>query len=329
MGGSHHPMVDLARTFADERLFAEALITDASGEPPFALLDEMSSLGLFGTFSPSSIGGAGLEPADRHLVVEAIAGGCLTTAFIWMQHAAPAVATAGASGDLGLKAVELATGRCRGGVAFAHLLRAGDPMLIVERAGDDWMLSGVAPYVTGWGVIDVLLVAARLESSIVWLIVDAQESSTMRASPLSLAAVNASATVSIEFQQHRVDAGRLVRIDQFTDWLPAYQAGLRANGSLALGVASRCVSLLSDGTFEDELREARLALDEAGVDGLPEARARTTALAVRVASSVVASQGGRSMIVDNHAQRLAREALFLLVQGQTAEIRQHQMQMLA
>jgi hypothetical protein len=31
---------------------------------------------------------------------------------------------------------------------------------------------------------------------------------------------------------------------------------------------------------------------------------------------------------DDHAQRLAREAMFLLVQGQTSEIRQHQLAML-
>jgi alkylation response protein AidB-like acyl-CoA dehydrogenase len=51
------------------------------------------------------------------------------------------------------------------------------------------------------------------------------------------------------------------------------------------------------------------------------ARAAASALAVRAASARVAAGGGRSMVTDHHAQRLAREALFLLVQGQTTAIR--------
>jgi hypothetical protein len=36
---------------------------------------------------------------------------------------------------------------------------------------------------------------------------------------------------------------------------------------------------------------------------------------------LVVTGGGRSITMDHHAQRLAREALFLLVFGQTASIR--------
>lgn len=38
-------------------------------------------------------------------------------------------------------------------------------------------------------------------------------------------------------------------------------------------------------------------------------------------TAAVVAGGGRSMALDNRAQRLAREGMFLLVQGQTAEAR--------
>ena len=69
-------------------------------------------------------------------------------------------------------------------------------------------------------------------------------------------------------------------------------------------------------------------MDEADIDRLPEARGRVSAVAVRLTSKLVASHGGRSIVRDNHGQRLAREALFLLIQGQTPEIREAQLRYL-
>jgi hypothetical protein len=45
---------------------------------------------------------------------------------------------------------------------------------------------------------------------------------------------------------------------------------------------------------------------------------------MRAASTLVVAGGGRSMLLDHHAQRLAREAMFLLVFGQTAASRREQ-----
>ena len=42
---------------------------------------------------------------------------------------------------------------------------------------------------------------------------------------------------------------------------------------------------------------------------------------VQAESEVLYAVGGRAITLAHHAQRLAREALFLLVQGQTADIR--------
>jgi len=51
-------------------------------------------------------------------------------------------------------------------------------------------------------------------------------------------------------------------------------------------------------------------------------RAAALDLNLRAATALVAASGGGAMMLSSNAQRRAREALFLLVQGQTADLRQ-------
>ena len=321
-------MVERARRFADDRLFAESLRTDVSAVPPTHLLDEMRDHGFYGIFSPVEVGGSGLTAPERHLVIEALAGGCLTSTFIWQQHGAAAAATAGCAGDAARYAPELASGRLRAGVAFAHLLRPGAPSLVATPSVDGWILEGVAPYVTGWGHVDLVLVAARHETEIVWVLVDGVATETVSTERLRLLAVDGSSTHAVRFIGHRVAADRVVGTAELDEWLNGYRAGLRTNGSLALGVTERACRLLGDGSFDDELLDVRRRLDTATIEDLPEARADATVLCVNVTSALLASRGGVAVIDGGHAQRLAREAMFLLVQGQTTAIREAQLRRL-
>ena len=186
------PQVETARRLADEVLFPSAVATDRGGVIPTAHLPALQDAGLYGIFSTESVGGSNLSNADRDLVIEALAGGCLTTTFIWQQHAGPATATALCDGEAHRYAAGLAKGETRSGVAFAHLLRQGAPVLRAEPCSDGWLVSGTAPYITGWGDVDVVLIAARWQDSVVWGIVPGIESETMSASMLELAAVNSS-----------------------------------------------------------------------------------------------------------------------------------------
>jgi hypothetical protein len=54
---------------------------------------------------------------------------------------------------------------------------------------------------------------------------------------------------------------------------------------------------------------------------MAEARAGAVELAQRATAHLIVTQGSRSVLMDNHAQRLAREALFLLVFGTRPAIR--------
>ena len=115
-------------------LFPAAVATDRGGVIPTAHLQALQDAGLYGIFSTESVGGSNLSNADRDLVIEALAGGCLTTTFIWQQHAGPATATALCDGEAHRYAAGLAKGETRGGVAFAHLLRQGLPYFVQNHA---------------------------------------------------------------------------------------------------------------------------------------------------------------------------------------------------
>lgn len=322
-------LIDAAHEIADEHLFPRANDVDRAGVVPVEQLDLLADAGLYGLFTPSSCGGLGVDRATIETVTEILAGGCLTTAFVWTQHGGPARASCATEGPMRERwAHDLSSGRARGGVAFAHLLREGDPLITAASSEGGWLLDGVAPFVTGWGHVDVMLVAARHGDDVVWAMVDAVESSTMTAERLHLAAVDSSVTAAVTFAGHHVDDAQVTHREPFATWHDSYHQGLRANGSLALGITSRCVRLLGPSEFDDQLIEARRRLDSSPNDEMPRARSAASTLAVRASSALVAAVGGSGVQLDRHAQRLAREAMFLLVQGQTAEIRRHNIDLL-
>ena len=316
-------LLTTARQLADEVLFERALDVDASGRVPEHNLDLLRDAGLYGLWAPAEVGGCGLDELERLPLLEALAGGCLTTAFVWTQHggaSANAARTPAGSPLHDRWARALAAGEARGGVAFAHVLRP-EPCLFAERCTGGWKLRGAAPFVTGWGHIDAVLVAAHDAARLAWMLLPAKEAETLRSRRLRLAAVDSSVTVELHFDRHRVADDEVIEVIDYDAWLSLYRQGLRTNGALMLGVASRALSLLGPSPLDAELDAARAALYAAEVDEMPERRAQVGYVGTRATSALVSSIGGRAITREHHAQRLAREALFLLVQGQTADIR--------
>ncbi len=117
----------------------------------------------------------------------------------------------GPAGAGGLEAdlEPLCLGTRRAGVAFAGLRRPGPPILVARRAPGGWVLDGTAPWVTGWGRIDVIHVAARDGDQVVWALVDAAEGPSLGIEVLPLAAVAASGTVTVRFRGHAVPDERV------------------------------------------------------------------------------------------------------------------------
>ncbi|MCY3949609.1 MAG: acyl-CoA/acyl-ACP dehydrogenase [Acidimicrobiaceae bacterium] len=319
----HAEFLSAAQQLADDVLFERALDVDMSGEVPAQNLDLFRDAGFYGLWTPREVGGCGFDELERLPILEALAGGCLTTAFVWAQHGGGSANAARMPSGSPLHerwARALATGQARSGVAFAHILRP-EPCLFAERSGDGWVLRGVAPFVTGWGHIDAVLVAAHGADRLVWMLLPADEAPTLTSQRLRLAAVDSSVTVELHFDGHVVGHDDVVEVIDYEDWLSFYRTGLRTNGALMLGVAGRALKLLGPSPLDAELDAARTALQAAEVEEMPDRRAQVGYIGVRATSALVSSVGGRAITLAHHAQRLAREALFLLVQGQTADIR--------
>ena len=307
--------VETARAFADDVLFPTANEIDALPVLPRERLELLAEHGWYGLSAPAS----GLDLPGGWPILEAFAGGCLTTTFVWMQHLGTPPACAYGPEHLRPWVEPLARGERRSTVVFSGLLP--DPKLRAREQDGQWILDGVAPWVSGWGLADVVHVAARTpDDDVVWLLTDLP-SPGMRAEPLRLLAVNASSTVTLHFDGVRVGADRETTRFPWSEWPARDAMGLRTNGSLALGVAGRCCRLIGPSGLDDELVARRAALDAGTPETLPAARAAAAAFAVQAASALVAHTGSASVVLGNHAERLLREATVLLVFGSRPAIR--------
>lgn len=319
-----------ARRLADELLFPASLDTDAAPMVPVGILDELAAAGLYGMFAAPEVGGLGLERNAGETALEILASGCLTTTFVLAQHLATAALVSRLSGPLRDElGPPLAAGTVRSGIAFSHLRHPDPPRLTARRVSSGYVLEGSAPLVSGWGLVDVVHIAARTGSDVTWLLVDAKPAATLQVHKLELAAVNASSTVALELIGHPVPAERVTLVEPLGEWTARDAASLRTNGFLALGVAGRALRLLGPSELDVSLELRRHRLVAAAEAVLPEERAAVSLFALRATASLIASTGGRSMVTSSHAQRLGREALFLLVQGQTPAIRSAELRQLA
>lgn len=311
-------LISEANRIADDVLFPYALAADEAGVVPEKQLQHLADAGFYGLSTHAA-------PQTIWAVIEAFAGGCLTTTFVWTQHLGAAAAAFYNAGPVHDElAADLAAGRKRGGVAFAHMLRPGPPMTTAEPIDGGWAFTGIAPWVTGWGHIDVVHAAARHGDDIVWGLLDAVESPTLAASDVRFAVVDSTQTRVLDFRQHAVPNERITKVENYEKWRHQYRLGLRANGSLALGVANRCCRLLDDSSMTARLDDVRSRLDTTPVEddaAMSAARAEASLFAVNAATALVAKTGGTAVMTDQHAQRLMREAMFVLVQGQTPAIK--------
>jgi alkylation response protein AidB-like acyl-CoA dehydrogenase len=317
-------------------LWPDAAAVDRLDRVPAAHLDALAAAGFYGLAGPDA-------PADPELpgfALETFAGACLATAFVWMQHhgAVRAVAGCDRPGVRDRWLDPLTQGQVRAGVGFAGL-RPGRDRLRVRRDGDRWLLDGQIPWVTGWGVIDVLYLGACDENDVIHrFLMDAAAAPTVTAQIQQLSAVQASSTATLTFTGHPVPDDRLLETQPLAEWTAAEAAGSPANGFLAVGLARRCLRLLADAGADTEplqrlgrdLDDVRTQLQAASTGGvgacgepvdLPRVRAAASALAARAAGWLTVQTGSRAVLAGGPADRLGREAAFLLVFGSRAAIK--------
>jgi alkylation response protein AidB-like acyl-CoA dehydrogenase len=326
-------LAERACDIADNVLFPAALEVDGAARVPAEHLDLLAAEGFYGAAADPNVDFPALAAT-----VEALASGDLATTLVWIQHLTPVFALLGQTSPLAEAWLPaLVAGQRRGGIALAGI-RPPKNFLRVRRSGGDFVLDGTVAWVTGWGMIDVVYVAARDADDVVhFLLMDTPRvpagdddavAPTLRTETQRLVALQASNTVNVTFAGHLVPSDRLVSTTPFEAWKSGDSGGSALNGFLALGVVRRCAALLRDGPGEkdgialaasaDACRSALLAGDTAGT---PAARAAASELAWRAAATLTTWQGARSVLLTSQAQRLVREATFTMVFGSRPAIR--------
>jgi alkylation response protein AidB-like acyl-CoA dehydrogenase len=343
-----HPLVVAAARLSEELLVPQAEQVDMEGVPA-SHVQALAGAGLLGLLGPVETGGADAPAPVVRRVTELLAGADGTTWFVWTQHASP-LRSLTRSANRGLQRRWL--GRlCRdtlGGVAVAHLRRSQGPTVRaypVRGEGGGWIFDGTASWVTSWGLAEVLLVGALTpDERVVLALVPARAQPAVRPSPpLALAAMEATATVRLDFDGLAVAAGDVVEVVALDGWRAA-DATKTANVTPAVfGLLATVVARLEESARErDEpggltlartlaaeaaavQAEAYRLLDEVppedAIDERLALRAHALELGVRAATALVVAAGGAGMARSSPPQRLAREALFHLVQAQTPPVR--------
>lgn len=327
-------LIERVGTFADEVLFPAALDVDRHGDIPGSHWEAMASLGLYGLAAPVDAGGPGLGLDGIIEILETMAAGCLATTFTWVQHHG-VVAGLANTDNAALRdryLADVAAGRIKGGVAFAGVI-PDPPRMHARRVGGGWALSGEAPFVSGWGIVDILQVSAGdVETGDVLsgIVAATPQPGIERIELHDLVAANGTRTVSLLVDGLLLPDEAIVARVPRADFLANQGVAVRFNGTLSLGLVRRCVRLLLEagaseaaGRFAAELDTVRARMDAGLVDlaVLNQARADGAQLAVRASAALVAAGGGPSLRRDRHAQRLAREAVFVLVAASRAEVK--------
>ena len=128
-------------------------------------LEALAAVHACGITVPTEFGGLGADVAVQREVAELLAGSDASTWFCWAQHHTPTRVAIDA-GETEL-ATKFARGELLAGVAFAHVRRPGAPNPIAKRIDGGWSVTGTLDWVTGWDVVDrVLIVIAAPDEDV-------------------------------------------------------------------------------------------------------------------------------------------------------------------
>lgn len=334
-----HPLVTRARRLADDLLTPHAERVDQEGVPA-SHIEEIKRSGLLGVSAPKEYGGAAAPGAVARETAEILAGACCSTWFVQTQHHTPVQTLAKSEGPVRERLLgPLARGELLSGVAYAHLRAYPQIPVRVTRERGGWRFDGTVPWYTGWGLNDVMLLAGVTdEDEALFAFTEAREQPGLRASePMRLAALTAARTVSLELDGFWLPEETVALRTPYDQWAATDRPKTVNANPAVFGITESALTLLDEETaapLSARLTKVRdQAYDLADQPAHLEERLtlRTQAYEVMQAATTAAvvTGGGRSLTLTNKAQRLAREALFLLVQGQTAQSRTAHLKALA
>lgn len=323
------PILPLIRGRADA--------VDLSGDWPRIELDALAEAGVMRWSLPTAYGGNAFAPLDLYLGYETIASASLALALILSQRDSAIGLMEGAlpNDAVSDRLTRLARNESFTTVGIAQLTtsrQSGPPAMAAHANADGFIIDGVIPWATGASHADDLVAGAVLPDGrqLIFLL-DMSATGVSAEPPLPLVSLRASWTGQV-----RCDGVPIMNECVLSG--PSEKVLGRRSRSLPLGQAFLTTGLCQGGLdlianhhsltadsarerFESQLNDLRsemLRLSQAGHEtdaaaAAPALRGQCVDLALRITHTAVALYKGTALLAGHPAQRLAREALFLLV----------------
>ncbi|GAA0530781.1 acyl-CoA dehydrogenase family protein [Streptomyces mordarskii] len=334
-------LIEAARRLADEVLAPGAESADRTGVSP-ATIAEVKRSGVLGVGGPAAYGGVQAPDTIAREIAEILAGACCSTYFVQAQHHSPVRMLSAADSPARERLLRpLCDGTLLSGIAFSHLRAYPRKPVRVTRVPGGRRFDGRVPWYTGWGLNDVMLLAGVTDDGeALFAFADAREQPGLRPTPqLQLAALTGTRTVGLELDGLVVPEEAVVWSRPYEEWAVADRPKNTNPNPAVFGVAGAALDLL-EAAGDAEAKETAQVLGErlrevrreayALVDEVPAGECLADRLAVKTraydvlraaTTAAIVAGGGRAFGLGSPAQRLAREGLFLVVQGQTADVR--------
>ena len=153
-----------ARRVGEIVLGPNAQESDRASGPNLANFRALADAGLLGMGLPRQYGGLDASGLTQREVNETFASYCGVTTFIQAQHHGPSRMIFNGPNQR-LKEMllpDLASGKQMCAVSFAHLRRPGPPVLRASPVENGYRLDGINPWVTGWGLMNQVVMGATL-----------------------------------------------------------------------------------------------------------------------------------------------------------------------
>ncbi|MER5179913.1 acyl-CoA dehydrogenase family protein [Streptomyces sp. NPDC002896] len=336
-----HPLIGAAHRLAADVLAPAAEAADREGVTPETIAAVKAS-GVLGVGAPEQYGGADAPAAVAREIAEILAGACCSTFFVQAQHHTPVqLLRTGEEAARERWLRPLAEGALLAGIAFSHLRAFPDRPVRVTRERAGWRFDGRVPWYTGWGLNDLFLLGGATEhGEVVFAAAEPREQPGLTpTAPLQLAALTGTRTVGLVLDGLVLPDEAVVQRLPHEEWATADRPKNTNTNPAVFGVARAALDLLdahgdpeakeTAGVLRDRLeithRDAYALVDEVPAgERIPDRlRLKTRAYDLMRAATTAAivAGGGRAFALSSPAQRLAREGLFLVVQGQTADVR--------
>jgi butyryl-CoA dehydrogenase len=247
---------DVARKFADERLFPKAGEFDKNAQLDRDIIKEMADLGLMGVKVPEKYGGTGLDNLAYTISIEELARGCASHALVAAVHGSLFAVPLMEMGSEEQKEKYLPP-LCSGEKMAAYSLSeagsgsdAASLRCMAVEDGDDYIINGTKLWVTHGSVADYVLVFVTINpelrtKGIGAFIVEADKPGFAVGKNETKLGYKASPTSELIFTDYRVPKANLVgEIGKgFNIAMETLNHGRISVGAQSVGMAQRALEL--------------------------------------------------------------------------------------